>query len=47
MTVVPVPDSFEERVHCVLHCARQAHADHDEKLCAECERRLAEMLEEK
>jgi hypothetical protein len=47
MTVVPVPDSFEERCHCVIHAALEADAIHDEKACAECERRLAEMLAEK
>jgi hypothetical protein len=36
MTDVPVPDTFEERVHCACHCALEAEANGEDVLLAEC-----------
>jgi hypothetical protein len=41
-----VPDSFEERARCCIICAREAHGQYDTKVCAECERRIEEMIAE-
>jgi hypothetical protein len=40
------PDTFEERVRCVCQTAREAHEIGDDKVCAECARRIAEMISE-
>jgi hypothetical protein len=36
MTVVPVPDTFEERVRCCVHCALEAEELGESVVLAEC-----------